>query len=1043
MQLKTGLQRALAFVLALLLALSMAVAAPVTAFGDKTIQRYERIPQPTVGYAVKPNELAVVNFQTVWGNKEANIASMDKYIEEAKGLGVKLLLFPEMCVTGYASSSNPSSEIYQWAIKSAETKDGPTAAHFANLADTYDMWIIYGATEVVPEGAPIPFSFNGGVDDGQDHAYNSVFACSPTGEVTTYQKITPVEGSWCLPGVTPVLLDATSEENLKLGLIGLSICYDTYATPEIGRYYAAKGANFLLNPTATSRSYSDVDGDSVRDPQGWEWYYRNRLESNADREGYKILSANIVGGDGPQRPDGSYTYNFPGGSVILGSNATYYGGIEDTSMLGKGYSSLYPNEKPKIITATQGLITNGVGFTANTGGTVRDLDFAPELYALWYKDLADKMKAGDDLKYTYSYKPGTTDDSAGLENNPVAAVANMIGVWGDAEATIKEMDYWVEEAAKQDVDFLLFPETVLTGYGWVDPALDSFENDGRAMQVITAELIPGGATTQHFEELARKHDMIIIIGMCEKVNEPLYERVESGTYKGQYVEKVYNSAAIMFPDGSETLSYRKTQRAGSSSATGEGQWSVTGEGGLIFDTKWGKVGIDICRDGHFYPEEGRYMAASGCNIFFHITATTGGPWYRETRIGSYTDRDGMAAVTANLLGLDGMPQVRDIIVDESGNPVLDGQGRLTYTAWRPATATDDVPFGPWTPGESEEGTVYDIAGYQAYQASHPTNTNDPAKARLFQFSYGPFNSTSLIITPYHSLSGNKGFDPATGYALDLNGTGPESAGFDARKTSPHGLEVATMDLRGTGFNITNFNPDLFSRMYDELAVLYRENYVSLYVEPKTVALSLAGPSSVVDGFGASYTVSVDAISNLANLSVTIESNESLLFTGAESLVEGLSIIDSFTKGDGTVTIVLGALEQPGLSFDQTTPLLKLNFGAHGAGTVGSVKLVSAEAATYIYDFEKSALDANVILPTGGKERVTTAITKYSDPYDFNRDGELSIADLSHAQAYYRSSAIVGGDDWAHVLERGIDVNNSGEVDIADFIFIISRIYPHG
>jgi predicted amidohydrolase len=36
---------------------------------------------------------------------------MDENVEEAEALGVKLLLFPEMCVTGYASSSNPNSEI--------------------------------------------------------------------------------------------------------------------------------------------------------------------------------------------------------------------------------------------------------------------------------------------------------------------------------------------------------------------------------------------------------------------------------------------------------------------------------------------------------------------------------------------------------------------------------------------------------------------------------------------------------------------------------------------------------------------------------------------------------------------------------------------------------------------------------------------------------------------------------------------------------------------------------------------------------------------
>lgn len=111
------------------------------------------------------------------------------------------------------------------------------------------------------------------IEGDSNHAYNSAFVCSPEGEVTTYQKITPVEGDWCTPGETPVLIDAG-----EYGLMGISICYDTYATPELGRYYAAKGANILVNPTATSRSYKDVDGDGIRDDQGWEWYYKTDLK---------------------------------------------------------------------------------------------------------------------------------------------------------------------------------------------------------------------------------------------------------------------------------------------------------------------------------------------------------------------------------------------------------------------------------------------------------------------------------------------------------------------------------------------------------------------------------------------------------------------------------------------------------------------------------------------------------------------------------------------------------------------------------------------
>ena len=727
-------KRFMAVTVALIMAVTSIASAGIQVSAESTVEysRLERLDQPYVSHTFDEGELGVVNFAPVWGDKEANVASMLEYIEQAHEQGVKILLFPEMCVTGYCSSSDPDSEIYQWAVESAEPVNGPTAQTISAKAVEYDMYIIYGATETI-EG------------DSQ-HAYNSAFACTPDGTVYTYQKITPVEGSWCTPGTTPVLIDAG-----EYGLLGLSICYDTYATPELGRYYAAQGANLLLNPTATSRSYRDVDGDGSRDDQGWEWYYQMRLESNASRDGYTVLSANLVGGDGPVKEDGSYTYNFPGGSVIMNagfSGPSYYAGAN----YGDSYCDGTMNEDADIITGEEGLLTNVTSVRASTGSTTSNSDFAPEWYAQLYGTLADEQEAGESLSY-----------SSTVTDGPRAAVVNMVAQWGDKESTLETIVGYVEEAAAQDVDILVFPETCLTGYEYQDPAADSFEDDDRAMQVITAETIPG-PTTNTLSELAQKYDMYIILGMTE------YATDENGEIVHMYedgVEKVYNSAAVIMPDGTID-SYQKNHRAGQESEwsvpgyyrydaeTGAFETDYDGYDGYMLDTQWGKIGIDICRDGHFYPELGRYYAAQGCTIFIHPTATTGNPWYRETRMGSYTDRDGMAVITCNLLGGDG---------------------------------------------------TYDEA----------TGT----------YSGGEFASTSLIITKYNE--DGMSFDPVTGSAIDLNGTGSESEGFDERGTSPEGLEVADMDLTGTGFSISNFNPRLFSMMYDYLATLYRDGYESIYL----------------------------------------------------------------------------------------------------------------------------------------------------------------------------------------------------------------------
>lgn len=693
---------------------------PAVAFGSaEDITGSPRLEQPSCSYTFQDNELAVVNFAPKWGDKDANVASMVKYIEDAAAKGTKILVFPEMCVTGYASSSDPDSETYKMPIRLAEDLNGPTQKKIAALADKYDMWIIYGGTQKV-------YKDNGKLDT--EHAYNSAFACGPDGDTTAYQKITPVEGSWCKSGETPVLLDAG-----EYGKIGLSICYDTYATPELGRYYAAQGANILVNPTATSRSYSK-DND-----KGWEWYYQNRIESCASREGYTILSADLVGEDGPTT-NGKQAYLFPGGSVICKGSfngAVYYAGVAE-DQLGTA------QEDADITTGVEGVQYNVGSVKCSTGSTCTNKDFNPEEYAQLYAELADEQESGSSLSYSYTDTDG-----------PRSAVVNMTGKWGDINASMEIMDKYVEEAAEKGVEILVFPEMALQGYQYVKPA------DGeQAMQVKLAQS-KDGAVAKHYAELAKKHNMYIIYGASEMPDGgPI---VENGK------EKVYNSAFICAPDGTVDT-YQKMHRAGS-----EDQWSVCGTTPKMFTIHWTKdgfgadddpsndikVGIDICRDGHFYPELGRYYAAQGCTLFIHPTATTGNAWYRETRIGSYTDRDGMAAITCNLLGVDG--------------------------------PTDST------------GALIDAANGYTY------------------------NSTSLIITKYHdATTGRTSWNKETGYAIDLNGTGSASEGYAERKTSPAGLEIADMNLSGTGFRISNFKPRLFSKMYDKLAQLYRGGYTSMY-----------------------------------------------------------------------------------------------------------------------------------------------------------------------------------------------------------------------
>ena len=260
------------------------------------------------------------------------------------------------------------------------------------------------------------------------------------------------------------------------------------------------------------------------------------------------------------------------------------------------------------------------------------------------------------------------------------------------------------------------------------------------------------------------------------------------------VRKVYNSAAIAFPDG-HADSYQKMHRAGSE----ETAWSLPGSTPVMFempewtgsDGKPLKAGIDICRDGHFYPELGRYYAASGAELFLHPTATTGNAWYRESRMGNYTDRDGLAVITDNVWGPDGYP------LDVDGNPIyfVDENG-------------DTVSSGK------------DIAGYNYAGVGSD-----------------PFRTSSLIINAWSGKDGTP-FDYSTGSALDASGTGKGASDSESSDMTfaegaydPDNLEIRQMNLSRAGFSVMNFNARLYSKMYDQLAKLTIPRYQAMYDDP--------------------------------------------------------------------------------------------------------------------------------------------------------------------------------------------------------------------
>jgi predicted amidohydrolase len=167
----------------------------------------------------------------------------------------------------------------------------------------------------------------------------------------------------------------------------------------------------------------------------------------------------------------------------------------------------------------------------------------------------------------------------------------------DPEANWKKYLAFIEEAALQGVDYLVFPEVSLHGYLMGAAPLGSPEMAEQLRYFRrVAEPVPG-PTTEKLTALAARHNMLIQAGMAE--------RAMDGNI-------IYNSAVLIGPQGVIGV-FRKLHN--------QFEWPVFSPGDhlSVFETRLGKIGMFICYDLAF-PEITRAFALQGATIAALTTA---------------------------------------------------------------------------------------------------------------------------------------------------------------------------------------------------------------------------------------------------------------------------------------------------------------------------------------------------------------------------------------------------------------------------------------
>ena len=206
------------------------------------------------------------------GVVEPNLEQLAAKATEAAGLGVHLLVCPELYLTGYNLEPEAMARL-------AEPADGPAARRISEIAGNNGLAILYGYAE--REG---------------DAVYNAAQVMDARGRpLANYRKshlYGELENRSFAPGNA---LEVTELEGVPVGIL---VCYDI-EFPEPARTLALEGAAMLLVPTALTKPH-DFVANVLVPARGWEnqvfVVYADRCGSEGNLD-YVGLST-IAGPDG-------------------------------------------------------------------------------------------------------------------------------------------------------------------------------------------------------------------------------------------------------------------------------------------------------------------------------------------------------------------------------------------------------------------------------------------------------------------------------------------------------------------------------------------------------------------------------------------------------------------------------------------------------------------------------------------------------------------------------------------------------------------------
>lgn len=261
---------------------------------------------------MKDVRVASVQFNHRASDKNYNLSVIEHYVEKASVQDVAIIVFPEMCVTGY------------WHVSKMSKSDIHSLAEFVPQGQTCQVLLEISAKYRISIGAGLIEK------DETGKLYNSYVMAMPNGQLAKHRKLHTFVSKHMASGNEFTVFD--TPHGCRVGIL---ICWDNNLV-ENARITALKGAEILIAPHQTggcnSRSPNamglidtqlwynrEQNPEAIRlemqGKKGREWLMR-WLPARAHDNGMFLIFSNGVGVDMDEVRTGNAMILNPYGEII-------------------------------------------------------------------------------------------------------------------------------------------------------------------------------------------------------------------------------------------------------------------------------------------------------------------------------------------------------------------------------------------------------------------------------------------------------------------------------------------------------------------------------------------------------------------------------------------------------------------------------------------------------------------------------------------------------------------------------------------------------